>query len=128
MSTNWFIGKINGTPGATPSPQPPYTPPTQAPPYNPMPPQTPYPPQAPTSPVASRTSSRCPSCGSGNYGASALAPEAKARCYDCGYPVVQSGSGMGTGIQGAGGSGPAVPARQSTTANNFNPQGIIGHI
>jgi hypothetical protein len=78
-------------------------------------------------PPASQAGSRCPGCGSGNYGSSALAPEAKARCYDCGYPVVQSGSGMGTGIQSAGG-GPATPARQSTTANNFNPQGIIGHI
>jgi hypothetical protein len=127
MSSNWFIGKINTTPGATPSPQPPYTPPTQAPPYNPVPQQPTYPQQTAPSPTASRAASRCPSCGSGNYGASALAPEAKARCYDCGYPVVQSGSGMGTGIQSSGG-GPAVPARQSTTANNFNPQGIIGHI
>jgi hypothetical protein len=130
MSNNWFVGKINTAPGAMPSPQPTSTPPTQAPPYNPMPQNPSYPPQTPppsTAPTASRTASRCPSCGSGNYGASALAPEAKARCYDCGYPVVQSGSGMGTGIQSSGG-GPAVPARQSTTANNFNPQGIIGHI
>ncbi len=126
MSSNWFTGKINPVPGVS-VPQPPYTPPTQAPPYNPAPQPSTYPPQTPMAPPASRTASRCPSCGSGNYGASAMAPEAKARCYDCGYPVVQSGSGMGTGIQSSGG-GPPVPARQSTTANNFNPQGIIGHI
>ena len=74
MSNNWFIGKINTAPGAMPSPQPTNTPPTQAPPYNPMPQNPSYPPQTPppsTAPTASRTASRCPSCGSGNYGASA---------------------------------------------------------
>jgi hypothetical protein len=116
-----------GTPQQAPaSPTPPYTPPQPAP-YNPVP-QQPVPGEAPQRlPDSAQTSSRCPGCGSGNYGKSAMAPEAKARCYDCGYPVVQSGSGVGTGISQANG-GPAIPAKQISTANNWNPQGIIGHI
>ena len=125
MSSNWWADRL-GSP-QRPSPTPPYTPPAPLP-YNPVP-QAPMPHQeAPRLPPSSSTASRCPGCGSGNYGSSALAPEAKARCYDCGYPVIQSGSGLGTGVQGNAASGPAKPARQSTTANNFNPQGIIGHI
>lgn len=122
MSNNWFLGKM-GAPAQQP-PTPPYTPPAPTP-YNP-PPSIPQ--EAPRMPESARDTSRCPGCGSGNYGRSALAPEAKARCYDCGYPVVQSGSGMGTGISGGTPSGPATPAKQISTANNFNPQTIIGRI
>lgn len=124
-SNNWWANKMGGQPAApgypATSPLPPQQAP-QAPPYNPVPPQ-----QSPTAlPQSAMTSSRCPGCGSGNYGSAT--PEAKARCYDCGYPVVQSGSGLGKGIQGSQGSGPAQPARQISTANNFNPNTIIGHI
>jgi hypothetical protein len=127
MSNNWWADKL-GTPAPSgrPSPTPPSTPNMPGP-YNPVP-QPQMPPQQAQRPPQSALASRCPGCGSGNYGSSALAPEAKARCYDCGYPIIQSGSGLGTGVQGAAASGPAIPARQSTTANNFNPQGIIGHI
>ena len=128
MSSSWYANKLN-KPNVNPSPTPPYTPPSPQP-FNPVPqPQVPQQvPQQPTSPLPSsaRASQRCPGCGSGNYGSVTL--ESKARCYDCGYPVVQSGSGLGTGVQGSGGSGPAQPSRQVSTANNFNPQGIIGHI
>lgn len=117
-SSNWWAGKI-GAPTPKPQSTPTYTPPTPTP-YVPTP-------QPPRTTEAAPTSSRCPGCGSGNYGRSNMAPEAKARCYDCGYPVVQSGSGVGTGISQPGG-GPATPARQISTANNYNPQGIIGHI
>lgn len=120
MTSNWWANKL-GTPQANPVPTPPYTPPV-APPYNPVPQQPTTP---PVTPPASATAARCPGCGSGNYGS--VTPESKARCYDCGYPVVQSGSGVGTGVSQPGG-GPATPARQISTANNFNPQGIIGHI
>jgi hypothetical protein len=126
MSGNWWADKLGApVPTSRPSPTPPYTPPPPVP-YNPVPhPSTP-PQEAPRLPQSAVAASRCPSCSSGNYGS--VTPESKARCYDCGYPLVQSGSGMGTGIQGGQASGPATPARQSTTANNFNPQGIIGHI
>jgi len=124
-SSNWWANKL-GTPTQVPSTPPtqPYMPPQPSP-YNP-PIQVPQE-QPQHAPDASRVSSRCPGCGSGNYGRSQLAPEAKARCYDCGYPVVQSGSGVGTGISSPTG-GAATPARQVSTANNFNPQTIIGHI
>jgi hypothetical protein len=57
-----------------------------------------------------------------------MAPESKARCYDCGYPLVQSGSGMGKGITGGpSSSGPATPARQ-IASGGWNPTTIIGKI
>lgn len=122
-SANWWANKIGTpTPQYQQSPTPPITPrpPT---PYNP-PPQIPQ--EQPRLPQSAINASRCPGCASGNYGSAT--PEAKPRCYDCGYPIQQSGSGMGTGVQGAKPSGPAQPARQISTANNFNPQTIIGHI
>lgn len=121
-SSNWWANKMGGTP--TPNNYP-----TQSPPYNPIPqPQVPAPqqPQQPYLPPSATTSSRCPGCGSGNYGGAT--PEAKARCYDCGYPVVQSGSGMGKGVSQQGSGAPATPARQINTANNFNPNVIIGKL
>ena len=128
-SNNWWANKMGGQPSApgypATTPVPPQQPPQPVP-YNPVPQQQPPAMEQPRLPQSAMASSRCPSCGSGNYGSTT--PESKARCYDCGYPVVQSGSGMGTGIQGGGAAGPAQPARQISTANNFNPQGIIGHI
>jgi len=123
MSSDWYARRLNGNAGPTqPSPLPPTQP--AAPPYNPQ--------ESTRIPESSVAASRCPGCGSGNYGG--VVPEgsmsgmaARAKCYDCGYPIVQSGSGVGKGISQPGG-GPAIPARQSTTSNNFNPQGIIGHI
>ena len=124
MSSNWWAERL-GTPTPNPAPTPPTAPPA-TPYYPPVPQGVPAQPQAPVTPTASSLAGYCPNCRSGNYGSPD--PEHKARCYDCGYPVVQSGSGLGTGISGPSASGPAKPARQSTTANNFNPQGIIGHI
>jgi len=119
MSNSWWAQRL-GTQAPASSPTPPVAPPSVTP-YNPVPQQYP-----PVTPQSSMTSARCPGCGSGNYGSAD--PAVKARCYDCGYPVVQSGSGMGKGITGGQASGPATPARQTNTANNFNPQGIIGRI
>lgn len=125
MSNNWWADKL-GTP-QTPSARPTSTPPTYQPPapspYLP-PQQDPY--SQPREPQSSRSMSKCPGCGSGNYGS--VDPSVRARCYDCGYPISQSGSGAGTGIQQPQGSGPVQAARQVSTANNFNPQGIIGRI
>ena len=123
-SSNWWANKM-GAPAPTPGSYP--TPPLQPPlptPYNPAPQQPPAVEQ-PRLPQSAVNASRCPNCASGNYGSST--PESKARCYDCGYPVVQSGSGSGTGISQQGGGAP-TPARQISTANNFNPQGIIGRL
>jgi hypothetical protein len=123
MSSDWYARKLNTTPQPVqPRPTPPVSPPAPTP-FNPTPDM---PQEAPRLPQSAVNASRCPGCGSGNYGA--VTPESKARCYDCGYPLQQSGSGVGTGITQPGGSGPAQPARQISTANNFNPQGIIGRI
>jgi ribosomal protein S27E len=124
MSNSWYTSKLGNGTAAVP-PTPPVAQPQPVP-YNPIPqqPQTPQQPQA--MPQSAMTAARCPGCGSGNYGSGD--PSIKARCYDCGYPIVQSGSGLGKGVTGPQASGPAQPARQTSTANNFNPQGIIGHI
>lgn len=121
MANDWWAKKL-GTP--TPQPQQTYTP--QAPLQQPQPVfQQPQQPQYPPSQQI-QMSPKCPSCGSGNYGGTA---ESRARCYDCGYPITQSGSGMGTGIIGQGGqsAGPAAPAKQISTGG-WNPTTIIGHI
>ena len=129
-SSDWFAKRM-GVPQQQQQPnytQPPTpTVPQQFTPQNPAYPTQQYvPEQTGARPTASVESTRCPGCGSGNYGKSPMAPESKARCYDCGYPLVQSGSGMGSaGSQATG--GPAIPAKQIQTGG-FNPTTIIGHI
>jgi hypothetical protein len=120
-NADWFAKKL----GVQPVPQqqviqPTYVPQQQAP-YQLQQPS--YPVAAPAVPMADR----CPGCGSGNYVGGATA-ESRKRCYDCGYPITQSGSGMGKGItSGPQASGPAQPSKQ-VQAGGFNPQTIIGHI
>ena len=66
----------------------------------------------------------CPDCNSNNYmSVSNAAP----RCYDCGYPLSQSGSKFGS-LTGAKVEGSAKSARGNDTQSNWNPQGIIGRI
>jgi hypothetical protein len=74
---------------------------------------------------------RCPACNGGNYpkvgmGTSQNGSFDVHRCYDCGYPKVQAGSGVGT-VGGSSSGGPATPAKQVATGG-FNPTTIIGHI
>jgi ribosomal protein S27AE len=73
---------------------------------------------------ASQTAT-CPDCGSGNY--MAPTPQIALRCYDCGYPIQQSGSRFG-GLAGAHVEGAAKAATGNDTTNNYNPQQIIGTI
>lgn len=119
-NADWFARKL----GLQPQPQQ-----TSTPNYVPQAPQQPYVPQNNSYPVqtpAVPMGERCPGCGSGNYGGAS--PESRKRCYDCGYPITQSGSGMGRGItSGPQASGPAQPAKQ-VQPGGFNPQTIIGHI
>lgn len=125
MSNNWWANKL-GAPQQPAQPQQPmapvpqnYTP--QQPSYPPQPAPTQYYP--PSQNIA--TTPRCPGCGSGNY---AGGENSRARCYDCGYPIQQSGSGVGKGIVGGPqASGPPQAARQ-VASGGFNPQTIIGHI
>lgn len=46
--------------------------------------------------AAKRETGSCPECGSGNYFAATYADKGsnKSHCFDCGYPVIQSGSGL----------------------------------
>jgi ribosomal protein L37E len=60
---------------------------------------------------------RCPECGSGDYHASG---QAKPRCFDCGYPLTQSGTGMG----GKGSVRGSSPARQVETPP-YKPNQIV---
>lgn len=72
----------------------------------------------------------CPECASNNY----MAPQGtqgRARCYDCGYPVVQSGSGPSSvGAKDL----PTFQAAQVNPGGNWNPggfaegEGIIGRV
>lgn len=120
-SSNWWANKM-GTPQATPVP--PMAPPQPTPVYPTPQQQPPLQNSYPTT-VASPAQS-CPNCRSGNYGS--MDPNIKARCYDCGYPIVQSASSTpGIGQQPIS-QAPMQKAKQISTANNFNPQGIIGHI
>lgn len=119
---NWWAQKLGGQPVA-----PIYTQPVQQ-------PQQPQPnnliPNGQnnnnTPPVVARISERCPGCGSSNYGGAT--PESRKRCYDCGYPIVQSGSGMGRGIvSGQQTAGAPQPAKQ-VQSGGWNPNVIIGKI
>jgi len=131
MSNSWWADKLGNGQAPTQRPaapvQPTYAQPVQ---QNPS-----YPPQTSQQFVnpelaghrlpASASSGSCPNCGSGNYGGTA---ETKARCYDCGYPIQQSGSGTpGVRIPNAG-SGAVEAARQLNTGNNYNPGQIIDRI
>lgn len=66
----------------------------------------------------------CPQCQSGNYFA-AVGTKLK-RCFDCGYPVVQSTSGMSNTQQsGVQGGAPSSPARQITRMTVTDGSGRI---
>lgn len=97
----------------------------QAPSQTPMTPYQAPVPQQPTSRAqsASQTAS-CPDCGSDKYfGFNGSKP----RCYECGYPMEQSGSKYGS-LTGAQVVGDTKGARGNDATNNYNPQGIIGRV
>lgn len=73
---------------------------------------------------SARQNDNCPGCYSGNY----FAPNGTSlkRCYDCGYPIQQAGTGAG--MPGGSAGGPSTPAKQSSTGNNFNPTTIVDRI
>lgn len=121
-NANWWANKLGQQqPAQQPRPVNMPMPPSQQ-------PMTPY-----TPPVANPNVSKaqsalqnqsCPNCASNNYMSVA---GAKLRCYDCGYPLEQSGSRYGS-LTGAKVEGSAKSARGNDSTNNFNPQQIIGRI
>jgi hypothetical protein len=72
--------------------------------------------------MSAKETENCPGCYSGNY----FAPMGtqRKRCYDCGYPIVQAG----TGVTGTGTGNPATPAKQVGQGGGFRPDVIIDRI
>lgn len=68
-----------------------------------------------------RNSSRCPECDSSNY--MRASASAAYRCFDCGFPLVQSTSGASISSDTPSGR----PVRQALN-NGFHPGKIIGRI
>lgn len=91
-------------------------------------PMTRFEPPVPQQPVTKAQSAKqiqtCPECGSNNYMSVA---NAAPRCYDCGYPLSQSGSKFGS-LTGAKIEGNIKQSLGNDTQNNYNPQSIIGRI
>lgn len=121
-SNDWWSKKLGApaprqsTPPTAPAPSVPYVPQPQQPNV-----QVNYDPnqdQLVTKAKTAKMYDVCPDCGSGNY----FAPQGtqRMRCYDCGYPITQSGSGI-TGT----GSGPSQKAIQVGQSGGFNPNIIV---
>ena len=121
-NSNWWANKL-GAQAPAPQPRPVNNPmpPSQQPMTQYTPPQ--QNPNISKAQSANQTAS-CPECGSGNY---MQIQNATPRCYDCGYPLSQSGSRYGN-LQGAHVEGSAKQATGNDVASNWNPQGIIGRI
>jgi ribosomal protein S27AE len=100
MSNFWHKAVTGGQPAPRRA-QTPYTPP----PVQGASVAQPQAAQAPTKARSARETDLCPGCGSGNYFGTA---DSRKRCYDCGYPVEQSGYGA------AAHAGEGQPARQIT--------------
>jgi len=122
MTNDWWTKKLNTQPSV---PSVPPTSPRQPVPYRYAPASNvpveydPNADQTVTKAQSARQVDRCPGCNSGNY----MAPQGTnlRRCYDCGYPLVQSGTGTGIPTDGA----PAKPAKQPAVGSGFNPQTIV---
>jgi hypothetical protein len=75
--------------------------------------------------ASAQQTENCPQCSSVNY--MRPTPQIALRCYDCGYPIEQSGSRFGS-LTGANVEGPTQSSRGNDGVSNWNPQGIIGRI
>lgn len=127
-NADWYARKM-GSPNPNPS-APPSSPPTRIP-YVSQQRQAPNVPvtynpsedQLVTRAQSARESEMCPGCMSGNYFAP-LGTQRK-RCYDCGYPIVQQGSGLASSGTG---NGPVQAAKQVGQEGGFNPTTIVDRI
>jgi ribosomal protein S27AE len=126
MANDWWASKLNGT--SQPASSTPVTSPNPGTVYRPAQGNAPvtYDPstdQTVTKAISSRQAESCPNCFSGNY----FAPQGtgRARCYDCGYPLLQQGSGAG---MPSGSGGAATPTKQVGQSNGFNPTVIVDRI
>jgi hypothetical protein len=131
-NNNWWANKL-GTPQNTSS-----TPATS------LTPGTPYRPEQGNAPVvydpksdqtlikaqSQKQETMCPNCYSGNYMKVGVQSTQSGsfdvmRCYDCGYPKIQQGSGAGLPSSS---SGAATPAKQPAKGSGFNPTVIVDRI
>jgi hypothetical protein len=91
-------------------------------------PMTRYTPPQPLEPASKAQSAKqtqsCPECYSNNYMA---IQNAAPRCYDCGYPLSQSGSRYGS-LTGAQVEGAVKSSLGNNSQSNWNPQNIIGRV
>lgn len=120
-NADWWANKLAQTQGQAPVGRPanlPPMPPSQTP-MQAMPSFQPSSPQTPQRPMAqsAQQTATCPECGSGNYMAVA---NAAPRCYDCGYPIAQSGSRYGS-LTGAHVEGATKSATGNDVSNNWSP-------
>lgn len=122
-NADWWAKQLGVKPTPQAAPQQPNMP--MPPSQQPMTPYTPPQPQTPATRALSATQNQlCPNCNSTNY---MSVQGAKLRCYDCGYPLEQSGSKYGS-LTGAKVEGSTKSARGNDTANNWNPTQIVGRI
>ena len=120
-NADWWAKRLGAqVPAPPPAAAPVYTP-TQVP--VPQMPQA-YPTQPQSKAQSARLTEMCPGCNSGNY--FAATPQHAKRCYDCGYPLSQTGSGLGTGISEAQVEGATKAALQPAMGNGYQPTNIIG--
>jgi hypothetical protein len=117
---NDFYSKRFGGP-AHPAGPPPQRP-AAAPPAPPPPTEPHY--QRPT--PSSLDDEHCPSCASANYMRSPQHPNTAKKCFDCGYPLVQSGTGVG-GVGSKGTDGTVHKATQPASGG-YHPTTIVGRV
>lgn len=118
-SQDWWAKKL-GTPPQPPQVGRPDPSPMMPPSQQPMSTMPQFQPQAQPSTEraqSARQTDVCPDCRSSNYFSF---QNAAPRCYDCGYPIQQSGSRFGN-LAGAHVEGSAKAATGNDITNNWNP-------
>lgn len=80
--------------------------------------------QVPRQAMSARSEDFCPGCDGTNYFQPQGHPNSPKRCFECGYPNQQTTSG----VTSTGSGQQAIPTRQVSTANNYNPGMIVGRV
>lgn len=118
--SDWYARRFGGGQHQATTSTPPYTPPVQPSQHRTEPPAAHTQRPAPSS----LQTSLCPACYSANY--MAAPGTTYQRCYDCGYPVVQAGTGV-SGVS-SNASNSKVHKATQVEGSGFNPSVIIGRV